>query len=115
MPRNKGVKLDWKGKEVRRRVVEATKEAINETMGDAVAEAQPNTPYLTGNLRRSEKIQDLAAEHGGVIEGLWGSADVDYALPVEVGTATRPGVFMLTNAADSQYPTLAGRIAKKLD
>ncbi len=115
MPRKKGVSINWKGKEVRQRVLAATKESIDETMGDCVAEAQPNTPVDTGNLRRSERIVDLATVQGNKVVGRWGSADVDYALHVEVGTATRPGVFMLTNAADSQYPTLPGRIRTKLD
>ena len=114
MPRKKGVSINWKGPEVRRRVVEATKESIDETMGDCVEEAQPNTPVDTGNLRRSERIIESATEKNGVIAGLWGSADVDYAIHVEIGTATREGVFMLTNAANSQYPTLPGRIKAKL-
>ena len=119
MPRTWDV--DWKGKEIRQRVIQATREAINETMGDCVVEAQPNTPVVTGNLRRSIKIQELAEERNGVVSGLWGSSDtaVGYALAIEAGSHTRSGNFvqgrfMLRNAADSQYPTLQGRIKRKL-
>ena len=33
---------------------------LNETMGDSVQVAQSNTPVITGNLRRSIKIQETA-------------------------------------------------------
>lgn len=78
--------VDWNGPQVQAIVRQASMDGINITMGACVAEAQPNTPYVTGNLRRSIKIQELAKQEGGVIAGYWGSADVNYALAVEEGT-----------------------------
>ena len=94
-------------------VLESARDGIDETMGAAAAEAQPNTPYVTGNLRRSIRPHEPAQIKGNRVEGEWGSHDVDYALPVEVGTATREGRHMLTNAADKEYPQLPDRIARR--
>ncbi len=110
----KGFKLDWKGDDVLKQVVKATKDGIDEVMGECVVDAQANTPVLTGNLRRSIKPQEPAHEEGDVVVGVWGSADVDYALPVEVGSRGRPGRNMLRNAADKNYPRLEETIAKRL-
>ena len=110
----KGFKLDWKGDDVLKQVVKATKEGIDEVMGECVVDAQADTPVLSGTLRRSEKIQEPAHEEGDVVVGVWGSADVDYALPVEAGARGRPGRNMLRNAADKNYPRLEETIAKRL-
>lgn len=141
MPRD--YEIDWKGPQVRMAVFDATKDAINEIMGDCVVEAQRNTPVVTGNARRSIKIQELARQDGNTVAGLWGSADVAYFLSLEVGTqggpvnvtahsrrapsgtihnvrahvrqtAPRPGRYMLRSASDSHYPRLAGRIRENL-
>ena len=135
--------VDWNGPAVKRIVFDATLAGINSTMGSCVRSAQENTPVLTGNLRRSIKIQDLAAEERNVISGLWGSADVNYALAIEAGLMSRtvnvqahtrklksgkvqqvsahtrnqtarPGVYMLRNAADQHYPSLRSRIASRV-
>lgn len=143
-PRRKTYDVTWNGTQIRNHVFQSTKNAINEVMGDCVAEAQPNTPYVTGNLRRSIKIQELAKQERETVAGLWGSADVDYALAVESGTDggpvqvsahtrqikrtgttqsvrahtretnPRPGVNMLRNAADSNYKNLAPKIKANL-
>ena len=95
-------------------VLEAARGGIDETMGAAAAEAQPNTPYRTGTLRRSIRPHEPAQIKGDRVEGEWGSHDVNYAIHVEVGTANREGRHMLTNAADEEYPHLVGRIKKRL-
>ena len=119
----KGFKLDWKGDDVLKQVVKATRQGIDEVMGECVVDAQANTPVLTGNLRRSIKPQEPAHEEGDVVVGVWGSAgignreseeDVGYAFYVEVGSRGRPGRNMLRNAADKNYPRLEDTIAKRL-
>ena len=138
MPRNKGFKLDWKGDDVLKQVVKATRQGIDEVMGKCVEDAQANVPVRTGNLKRSIKPQEPAHEERGVVVGVWGSADVNYALAVEVGTtggsiqvkahtrkgrslrahsrqtSPRRGRNMLRNAADKNYPRLEETIAKRL-
>ena len=114
MPSGKGYRLDWKGNEVKRRILQAARRGIDETMGACVEDAQPNTPVVTGNLRRSIKIQELAQQRGDTVSGLWGSADVNYALWVETGARGRPGVNMLRGAASKEYPKLSGRIRDNL-
>ena len=112
--RNGGV--DWRGDEVRKNLLEASRKAINEVMADCVRDAVPNTPYVTGNLRRSEKIQRLATIRRNEVSGDWGMSDEDanYAIHVEAGTGSRPGRYMLRNAADKVYPTLTGRIRQNM-
>ena len=114
MTTGRGYKFDWNGGEVRRKVVRAAARGINATMGECVEDAQSNTPWITGNLRRSIKIQELAREVNGRIVGLWGSADVDYALYVETGTRGRPGRNMLRGAAAAKYPGLGRNIKSYL-
>lgn len=115
MPRKRSsVTLKWRGPEVQASVLEAARKGIDETMGAASVEAQTNTPVLTGALRRSIRPQQPARVQGTRVEGVWGSHDVEYAIFVEVGTNNRPGRRMLTNAADQEYPNLAGRIKKHL-
>ncbi len=97
-----------------KQVVETTKDGIDEVMGECVVDAQADTPVLTGNLRRSIRPQEPAHEEGDVVVGVWGSADVNYSLPVEVGARGRSGVNMLRNAADKNYPRLEDTIAKRL-
>jgi len=115
MPKKRGgVSLKWRGPEVQASVLEATRKAIDETMGDASVEAQQNTPVRTGTLKRSIRPHQPAQVQGTRVEGEWGSHDVGYAIFVEVGTSNRSGRHMLTNAADQEYPKLAGRIKKRL-
>ena len=104
--------VNWKGPEVQRTWFEAARKGIDDTMAKCIEDAQPNTPYDTGNLRRSEKIQQLAHRERETVVGLWGvtAEDADYAIFIEVGARGRPGVNMLRNAADKEYPKLQSRI-----
>ena len=108
--------VDWRGDEVRDTLLEASRKAINRVMGDSVANAIRNTPYVTGNLRRSEKIQRFARIRRNQVSGAWGVSDEDanYAIHVEAGTATRAGRYMLRNAADKVYPTFTQRIRENM-
>ena len=143
--------IDWQGDQVRSAFAESAREAIDETMGLCVTDAQKNVPYRTGTLQRSIKPSKAKIAEDEVY-GVWGSFDVVYALVVETGAykdpeflaqrkqpkrrqshakqrATEgrdrkrtPGIrrntgntHFLRNAADSYYPGLAERIAKRYD
>ena len=132
----------WRGGAVRRRVEQATREAFDETMALCVATAKSNTPVKTAALQGSIRL-DPSRLKGNVVEGIWGSFDINYALAVEVGTRggavqvsahtrtnqagtthnvrahtritnPRPGRNMLRGAADEHYPGVRQRIAKRL-
>ena len=110
MPR--GFRLDWKGDQIKDRLLNAARQGIDETMAAGVNTAKPLTPWVTGTLRRSIKIRPARIEGDRAI-GLWGSFDVNYAIYVETGTRGRPGVNMLRRAADQEYPKLPDRIRKR--
>ena len=76
----KGFKLDWKGDDVLKQVVKATKDGIDEVMGDCVVDAQADTPVVTGLCVGASVHRNRPTKRAT----RW-SADVNYALPVEVG------------------------------
>lgn len=132
----------WRGDNVRRRVVQATREAFDETMALCVVTAKSNTPVKTAALQGSIRLNPAQLVRGNVVEGVWGSFEINYALAVEVGTRggsvqvsahtragksgthnvrahwrltqPRPGRNMLRGAADEHYPDVRARIAKRL-
>ena len=77
--------IQWRGEEVTARILDAARQAIDETMGECVVDAQRNVPVVTGTLRRSITIHQLATKTKDTVAGVWGSADVVYALAVETG------------------------------
>lgn len=110
--------LKWRGDAVRKRVANAVRLGIDDTLVDAVPEAKRRTPVVTGLLQGSIMAEPARVEGGGGgerIRGRWGSFDVEYALPVEVGTSRRQGRFMLRQAADLTYPELSKNIRTRLD
>ena len=114
MPSRKpSFQLDFKGKEVLSAVQNAAKDGIDETMAACVNEAKPNTPVVTGALQGSIRFAPAQVRRNAV-EGEWGSFDIDYALAIEAGTGSRPGSFMLRNAADANYPNLSSNISKRI-
>ena len=110
MPR--GFRLDWKGDEVKKRWLEAARQGIEETMAACVVDAKRETPVRTGTLQGSVRFEP-AKVRGNEAKGTWGSFDVNYAVYVEVGTRGRPGVNMLRDSADENYPKLAGNIRSR--
>jgi len=109
--------LDWKGDEVTPNMLSAAQFAIDQTMALAVVRAKedlyPGHGLITAVLQGS--IQMRPAEiRGKAVVGTWGSFTVDYALPVEEGTGSRPGLGYLQGAADAEYPKLATRVAMEL-
>lgn len=128
--------LNWKGAEIAKRATAASMLAVDATMAACVAEAKRNHDFAnrTGTLEGSVRIAKMAEPLGPVVEGQWGSADVAYALYVEIGTSragptaqervnaahggpiappsdplmeSRP---FLRPAADLQYPLLRSRV-----
>ena len=106
--------LEWYGKEVMKKVQDATVAGINETMLKCSSAAQsqlyPGHGVITGILKGSIKPhEDGVTVDGNSIVGRWGSHDVNYALPIEA----RYGY--LRYAVDTEYPGLAKRIQEHLD
>ncbi len=108
--------LDWKGEEVTRKLLDAATFGIDQTMAKAVVLAKGDLykghGFVTGVLQGSIQMRP-AIIRGQTAVGTWGSFSVDYALPVEVGDGSRPGLGYLQQAADAEYPKLAGRIARE--
>ena len=104
--------LEWRGDDLIRKMREASKAAIDETMQEAVEEAKANHPGWqsdTGRAEASVRVIDPAkAKRGGTV-GVWGSKGVRYVIFLEF----LHGSFLRT-AADRVYPKLAARIRRKL-
>ena len=102
--------FDWRGDEVKDLVERAGVIGIDATLAACVLAAKPNTPYQYGNLRRSIRFTP-AQVVGGIVEGEWGSFDVNYALWHEIGTKYITAKYYLRNASDQEYPRLPHRMA----
>ena len=137
--RRRGGNVTWYGDRVLADVKRATAKGIDQTMAECVKDAKDNTPTITTALQGSIMLRPAKIERSRIY-GLWGSFDINYALPVEAGTEGGPvkvrahrrrsrqgrthsvrahtretrkreGRRMLRNAADREYPKLADRIA----
>lgn len=102
--------LNWRGDEVEKKLLAATRVGINRTMGDAVLEAKSNHPYIyrSGAAERSVRIVTPAKNYGSSIAGFWGSVNVHYFKYLEFGFRGR--FASLVPAARRLYPRLAGYI-----
>lgn len=102
----------WNGDKVKKAVEKASIFGVNATMAATVLQARRNHPgwkNRTGLAEGSIRIQTFAKKSLGEIFGVWGSADVDYMIWLELKNGSA-----LRNAADVIYPSLAGRIKKAL-
>lgn len=107
------VKLTWHGDAIAKRIDEAQRLGIDETTLACQDPAMSRVRVKTGNLRRSiPRGHQPARREGGKWVGRWGSADVNYALWQEIGTARMSAQPYLRPAAEIQYPKLAERIKK---
>ena len=110
----RGFDLNWYGDAILKSLLEAAREGIDETMEEATADAVANTPVVTGTLQGSIRPHEPAEIKGKMVEGVWGSQAVHYAIYVETGTSRSRGRHMLGNAADKEYPKLTQRIARNV-
>jgi hypothetical protein len=116
--------LSWRGDEIIKRVRDAAKAGINDTMAAAVLHAKENHPFQnrTSTLEGSVRIETYATERGAdEVYGRWGSVDVVYAMRIELGFQGKDAMGRMYNqrafsflrpAADVEYPKLAGRIRR---
>ena len=128
--------LVWNGKALTERMRAAQLAGVNATMGACVVEAKNSHAWQnrTGVLEGGIGIADYAARTGDGVRGTWGVQDVRYALIHELGGVIVPRTARalaiplddgsvrfvksvrvpprpyLRPAADTMYPTLAGRI-----
>lgn len=121
--------LDWRGEEVSRKIIAATKWGIDKVLSECVVQAKKNwiraprgTPpgppggfptVRTSALQGSIEMRP-ARETSDAIIGLWGSFDIDYAIYVETGTGKMGARPYLRPAADQHYPKLAGYIKRRV-
>lgn len=106
------MRLDWHGDDIKRKASEAARRGIDETMGACIGPAKERTPVVTGAAQGSVKIVQLARHLGNRLVGLWGSADINYYIWIEIGARGRTGRYPLRRAADQEYPSLAQRIKR---
>jgi len=123
--------LTWKGDELKRKTVRATRIAIDATMAAAVqhargshgpgAHAQQRFESQKGDLERGTKIVQAAREEFRTIRGRWGVVGVPQARRIELGfqgpdrlgrVFSQPAFPYLRPAAEVEYPKLAGRIRR---
>jgi hypothetical protein len=110
-------RLIWNGDRVKQHLVEASVEAIDETLEASRRRAEATTPVLTGEARAS-LFHDPARATAGGASGVWGSS-LSRFLFIEKGFHTLdgrfiPGRHVLANAADAEYRELSRRIARRL-
>lgn len=106
-------RVEWRGKQVMARMRKAQRWGVNKVMSECVIGAKNNHPWenRTGTLEGSIRIVDFATDHPRGVRGLWGSADVNYAIHLELGTRHMQPFPYLRPAADAVYPTLGAAIA----
>lgn len=99
----------WNGPQVTRKLLEAAREAIDETTQDAGRQAAASVEHRTGRLAE-ETISEPAVIEGGRARGKFGSTQRRgfYGLFVE---RRQP---YLRPAADISFPTLARRIRERM-
>ena len=123
--------LIWKGDELKRKTLRATRIAIGATMAAAIIHARSNhgagahgaQRFVTrlGDLERGTKIVQAAKQEARTIRGRWGVVGVAQARRIELGfqgkdslgrVFNQPPYPYLRPAADFEYPKLAGRIRR---
>ena len=105
-------RITWLGGEIRRRAQRAQAIGVNKIMSECVDHAKRNHPWTfrSGTLHGSIRIVRFARPGKGGVRGEWGSADVKYAIYLELGTSRMKPYPYLRPAADEWYPKLAAAI-----
>ncbi len=123
--------LNWKGDQLKRKVVRATRIAIDATMSAAIQHARRNHgpgahgqqrfESQKGDLERGTTTVQAAKKTGGSIVGRWGVVGVPQARRIELGfqgkdslgrSFNQPAFPYLRPAAEIEYPKLARRIKR---
>ena len=104
--------LDWQGNRAFDLIVKGVIAGMDATMADCVPTAKENTPVITGILQGSIRFEPAKRVADAVV-GVWGSFDVNYAFPVEVGTRFREGRNMLRGSADRHHPEMPENISRE--
>lgn len=103
-------KIQWFGEELKRRSRNAQVLGVNRVMSECVIHAKNNHEWKnrTGTLEGSIRIANFGTPHASGVRGAWGSADVRYALPQELGAPkiNLPARPFLVPAAEEKYPFL---------
>lgn len=101
--------VDWRAQQIVERLLEAAREAIDETTAAAAQQAAVAASHRTGRLAE-ETISEPAVVEGGKARGKFGSTRRRgfYGLFLE---RRRP---FLRPAADAVFPTLARRIKGRM-
>ncbi len=111
----------WRGRQVLAATRRAQIMGVNVTMEEAVTNAQSGHKVQTKKrwqsrsfpgLETSTKITTFARPTRRGVSGIWGSADIIYALAQELGSPKQsvPARPYLRPAADAEYPALARNI-----
>lgn len=98
----------WHGDAQLRKLQEATKDAIDETMIQCVATSVGRVHTISTVLQGSIDYRPAKIERDGMVVGEWGSYLVDYAIYEEI---LHP---YLRPSADRHYPKLKERIARRV-
>lgn len=122
---SRGGRLQWFGGGLKRRLRNAQVLGVDRTMADAVHHAKAHHEFRnrTATLEGSVRVTNFATPHLRGARGMWGSADVRYALRIELGfegadragrrIRQRPRPF-LRPAAEATYPRLPHHIREAL-
>lgn len=115
--------LRWNGELIKRRVREASVDAVRETTASAAREAAAGWPRDTGESAEHIRAQEPELR-GARVVGRWGgellspegktASSRRRILFVEIGVRGREGHHGLRRAADAHYPGLARRIRSRL-
>lgn len=112
--RGRGGRLYWLGDEIQKRVVAASKRAVDATTEATAQHARDNHPgwrSVTGTAEGSigtNPARELKGKIRGDVTG--GEGDAFYLLILEVKNGSA-----LRSAADAQFPTLQGRLHREYD
>jgi len=111
MPDAGNLEVNWNGDAVIDQYNMSIIKGMTKTMADCVINAKDIVPVDTGTLRNSIKIINFPkTDTDGTVSGTWGSASVNYALWVEIGTSRASAQPYLRPSADKHYPKLKNHI-----
>lgn len=105
-------KLTWKGAEVEAKIIEASREAIDETNEAGAEQAFVDAPFRTGELREGIHVVPAVVSADKVSGQMVSSAA--HSLFVELGTVHMAAQPFQRPAADTENPKLAARIKSRL-